>query len=75
MTAEEAARVVSAYDLSVGDRCVPAPLWSPARVEHQGGIVVAINVQPFPGQVVGVKVSSISLSVAAIVSFAWTRTS
>jgi len=56
MTSEEAGRVVDAYDQSIKDRCFPAPSWFPAKLDHDGGILVAINVQPFPGQLVGVKV-------------------
>lgn len=58
MSSTEAGSVVAAYDHSIRDRCFPSPAWSPARITHDSGIIVAINVQPFPGQVVGVKVRS-----------------
>ena len=57
MTAQEAGLTINAYDQSIRDRCFPPPSWTSSRINRDGGVVVAINVQPFPGQVVGVKIN------------------
>jgi hypothetical protein len=58
MSEKEAGKLVQAYDLAIKERCSPSPVWSHARIEYEGGIVVAINVLPSPGQVIGVRVSA-----------------
>lgn len=52
----ELAQSVAAYDRAVRDRCAPAPLFSMQLIARDEGVVVAVNIQPFPGQVVGVRV-------------------
>lgn len=44
-----------AIDQAVRDRCAPVPLFDPVWIETDGGIILAVNVWPFPGQVVGVE--------------------
>jgi hypothetical protein len=53
---KEAGDLVQAYDMAIKDPCSPAPVWSYARIEQSDGLVVAINVLPSPGQIIGVKV-------------------
>jgi hypothetical protein len=54
MAAGEAKRVAVAFDEAVKVRCAPSPLFSTELISYESGFIVAINVQPFPGQVVGV---------------------
>jgi hypothetical protein len=56
VTQAETAGIVNAYDFAIRDRCFPGISWSDARIALDHGFVAAINVQPFPGQIVGVKV-------------------
>lgn len=42
------------YDQAIRDRVRPAPLFDIARIAEQVGFLLALNVEPFPGQVVGV---------------------
>jgi hypothetical protein len=48
--------VLDACDLAVRDLCAPKPIFDPVRLAKGSGFVVAINVWPFPGQAVGVRV-------------------
>ena len=50
--AEQASRDI---DDAVKARCFPPPLVAVEKIPHDTGFVVAVNVQPFPGQVVGVR--------------------
>jgi predicted HTH transcriptional regulator len=43
------------YELAIRDRCRPAPVVSFEVLRVPSGIVLAVNVHPFPGQIVGVK--------------------
>ncbi len=51
-----ACKASSDYELAVRDRCSPTPLTELAHVPHAGGLIVAVNVHPFPGQPVGVRI-------------------
>jgi hypothetical protein len=51
-TASDAQRAI---DQAVRDRCAPVPLFDVTPIEKDGGFVLAVNVWPFPGQVVGVE--------------------
>lgn len=44
-----------AIDTAVRDRCAPVPLFDITAIEKDAGFVLAVNVWPFPGQVVGVE--------------------
>ncbi len=52
----EANAVVKAYSLAVTQRCFPAPFIDVKAISKDAGFVVAVNVWPFPAQVVGVKI-------------------
>jgi hypothetical protein len=56
LSTDEASRSQRAYEEAVRDRCSPLPLFSVAGVPLDGGFVVAVNVWPFPGQLVGVEI-------------------
>lgn len=56
LTLEQAKETERIYDEAVRDRCSPAPVFSFAEVPKDGGFVVAVNVWPFPGQIVGVRI-------------------
>lgn len=57
MAAEEAPKVGRAYEEAVRDRVRPAPVFHIRQLPVEGGVVVAVNVEPFPGQVIGVRLS------------------
>lgn len=56
LTESDAKDVEQRYDHAVKDRCSPKPFVKPERIPKDGGFVVAINVWPFPGQAIGVKI-------------------
>ncbi|MGC4089956.1 MAG: ATP-binding protein [Polyangiaceae bacterium] len=51
----ESASSQRVYETAIRDRCSPAPVFTLSEVEVSGGRVFAINVWPFPGQLVGVR--------------------
>lgn len=52
----EAKKVEQDYGDAIRQRCSPQPFFQPSRVSKDGGFVVAINVWPFPGQAIGVRI-------------------
>lgn len=46
------------YDQACRNRCSPVPMIDPRVIQTSSGAVVVVNIWPFPGQVVGVKVRS-----------------
>ncbi len=56
MSEAEANSTVSMFNAAVDNRCRPRPFIDPRSLPKDGGNVVAINVWPFPGQLVGVKI-------------------
>jgi hypothetical protein len=54
MTDVEAGALTQAFDTAVQDRCSPRPRFDCDRVPKDGGVLLAVNVEPFPGQPVGV---------------------
>jgi Schlafen, AlbA_2 len=57
LNSKDAKQTVARFDDAVKARCAPSPLVSPALIPRDAGFVVAINAQPFPGQVVGVRLN------------------
>jgi hypothetical protein len=56
---EDQANVIRAsYSEAVRDRCLPRPDFDPIPIRRGQGFVVAVNVQPFVGQIVGVATKS-----------------
>src|SRR6185369_16093781 len=55
LSTDEAREAQRVFDEAVRDRCAPAPLISFAQIGLGDGIVLAVNVWPFPGQLVGVR--------------------
>jgi hypothetical protein len=53
-----AEKVLRGYDQAVRDRCSPKPFFEPAMIPRGEGIIVSVNVSPFPGQPVGVRVDN-----------------
>lgn len=58
----DARAAMHVHEEAVRDRCSPAPLFSPVEIRTDGGSIVAINVWPFPGQLVGVRIKKDELS-------------
>lgn len=58
LTADEAKQTSDGYVNAVHARCKPTPLVDPRIIPFGTGYVVAINIWPFPGQAVGVKIQS-----------------
>jgi schlafen family protein len=54
---QRANQIAGAYSQSVAQRCSPAPVIDPTVLPRDAGHVVAVNVWPFPAQVVGVKLN------------------
>lgn len=54
----DANETIHAVEQAVRDRCSPSPVVSQNKVPLDVGFVVAINVSPFPGQPVGVRLRS-----------------
>jgi hypothetical protein len=52
---ERAAQIREAYSNAVAQFCSPAPLFDAATIPQDAGAVVAVNVSPCIGQVVGVR--------------------
>lgn len=56
MSEEDAKAAIRVHDEAVRDRCQPAPRFSVIEIPMEGGgSVVAVNVWPFLGQIVGVR--------------------
>lgn len=56
LTTKAASDAQRAIDTAVRDRCAPVPLFDVTSIEVEAGrFVVAVNIWPFPGQVVGVE--------------------
>lgn len=51
----DARSTIHLFDEAVRDRCSPAPLFGFQEIRKDGGVVIAVNVWPFPGQIVGVR--------------------
>ena len=51
---DHADKVLRSYDLAVRDLCSPKPVVEVAPIHHGDGVVIAVNIWPFPGQPVGV---------------------
>jgi Putative DNA-binding domain len=56
LAGEEASQAQRAVEQAVRDRCRPAPIFEVAQISKDTGIVLAINIWPFPGQPIGVEV-------------------
>jgi hypothetical protein len=63
MTEKDASAAQRALDEAVRDRCSPYPFFVPVPIKKDGGIVLAVNVDPFPGQAVGVEVKPSEVTV------------
>lgn len=57
MTLPEAAQAQADYDRAVRDRCYPRPLYGFEKIPFKQRVLLAVNVWPYPGQVIGVKVA------------------
>jgi hypothetical protein len=55
LTASEASNVQRAFEEAVRDRCRPAPMVSVDHIQLDAGVVIAVNVEPFLGSIVGVE--------------------
>lgn len=55
ITTAQANQVVRDYHEAVRDRVRPAPIFETHTLDREGGKVVVVNVQPFPGQAVAVE--------------------
>lgn len=64
VAADRAKQIRDAYNQAVRDRCSPRPLVNPVVIPCQEGSVVAVNVWPFPGQAVGVRIEKEPLAFA-----------
>lgn len=51
----DASKSQRVYEEAVRDRCSPPPLFNVELIERDSGIIMAVNVWPFPGQLVGVR--------------------
>ena len=56
LTTGQASDAQRLYEQSVRDRCGPRPMVNVSPIPKDDGIVLAVNVEPFPGQLVGVEV-------------------
>jgi hypothetical protein len=56
LTTRQASDAQRAYDQAIRDRCRPTPFFDVVALPKDQGLVLAINVSPFPGQLVGVEV-------------------
>ncbi|HXK19972.1 MAG TPA: ATP-binding protein [Polyangiaceae bacterium] len=56
LSSDEASKAQRTYDQAVRDRCSPSPVFSVSAIPKDGGYILAVNVWPFPGQLVGVEV-------------------
>jgi hypothetical protein len=56
LTTKEASAAQKVCDEAVHTRCAPPPIYTVDAIDLDGGVVVAVNVSPFPGQLVGVQV-------------------
>ncbi|MBS2031366.1 MAG: ATP-binding protein [Deltaproteobacteria bacterium] len=67
LTPEDAKHHADAFNDAIADRCHPKPLVDLAVLDAPSGVnrVVAVNVWPFPGQVVGVGVAAAALTAMA----------
>jgi predicted HTH transcriptional regulator len=54
----EASTAHRSYDQAIRDRCRPLPTYSIEHLRHDGGTVVAVNVEPYLGALVGVEVKN-----------------
>jgi Putative DNA-binding domain len=61
LSAADAQAAKRDYEESVRDRCSPAPIFDVSFFTMDGGILVAINVWPIPGQPVGVELKPLDL--------------
>ena len=58
LTAKDVDAVQTAFSKAVGYRCAPPPVVDSARIRHEGGFVLALNVWPHLSALVGVKVDA-----------------
>jgi hypothetical protein len=58
LTEQTVTAIQAAFSQAVRDRCSPHPLFDFARFPLDGGVVLAVNVWPYIGQVVGVAVKN-----------------
>lgn len=54
LTSSDARSIRQAFEEAIRDRCTPLPRVVPTQIPYLTGEVLAINVWPFPGQMVGV---------------------
>lgn len=54
LSSADAINIRQAFEEAIRDRCTPIPRVLPVQIPHLTGEVLAINVWPFPGQIVGV---------------------
>lgn len=59
---EDASATQRAYEESVRDRCRPAPIFTVAQIDRDGGKIVAVNIWPSVGQPVGVELKQSDLA-------------
>ena len=57
MGSSEADAIRSAFQRAAKDHCNPSPSIGPESFPHEGGMIVAVNVDAYVGQPVGVKVA------------------
>jgi hypothetical protein len=55
---EDCRKAQRTYELAVRDRCRPAPVFTLLDPEVDGGRILVVNVWPFPGQLVGVRLKN-----------------
>lgn len=53
---DEARFTIRAIEEAVRDRCSPSPVVVTTKIPKDSGYIVAVNVSPFPGQPIGVRV-------------------
>jgi len=60
ISSEDAARLATIYSHAVRDNCLPKPIHKVETIAVDGGHVIAVNVWPFIGQPIGVRVKDAS---------------
>lgn len=58
LSSAEAAETLAHCDQAIKERCDPVPLWSHAVIAHATGSALAINIEPYAGGIVAVRVSA-----------------
>jgi hypothetical protein len=55
---EDGLKTQRVVEQAVRDRCRPAPIFEVVHIPREAGVVIAVNIWPFPGQPVGVEIKS-----------------